>query len=261
MSLFPTTSPYSFRAATGALVAVLYASLLGAASPVLADQLRFQASGERLATNGFVAPSLTKDGWALRFAHIQLTLGNVVAHQTTPASDPKAGGEIASQLQVAVPGKVTVDLVAQADAQNMVTVAEVSAPAGHYNALSWSLLPASAGDYPGDSLVLIGEAEKDGRRVTFHLASRDAVHHRCGEYVGDVRKGFVAAGAPGEVEITLHLDHLFGRADKAVDDPMNLNAIGFAPFAHGGERQEFSLAGLHLGHVGEGHCALVPVTQ
>lgn len=243
------------------LLAVLGASVFMSASPVWADQLRFQASGEDLATGGFVAPRLTKDGWALSFTHIQVTLGNIVAHQSEPAFDPQSGTRIASQVQVVVPGAMTVDLVDQADDEDRVTVAELPAPAGHYNALEWSLLPAPEGEHAGDSLILIGEAEKEGQRVAFHLASRDQVHHRCGEYVGDERKGFVSAGAPGELEITLHLDHLFGRADKAADDPMNQDALGFAPFAGGVERQLFSLAGLHLGHAGEGHCAVGAVEQ
>ena len=257
-SLF-TVSLSAFRDRAFPWAAALCVSVLGMSSPVLADQLRFQASGEDLATGGFVAPRLTKDGWALSFSHIQVTLGEVVAHQASPAFEPQAGGEITSQAQVALPGVVTIDLVTQADGDDMVSVAELPAPAGHYNALAWSMLPALDGKHAGDSLVLIGEAEKDGTRVAFHIASRDAVHHRCGEYVGDERKGFVTAGAPGEVEITLHLDHLFGRADKPADDPMNLDALGFAPFVGGGERQAFSLNGLHLGHVGEGHCAVALV--
>jgi hypothetical protein len=82
--------------------------------------------------------------------------------------------------------------------------------------------------------------------------------HACGEYLGDMRKGFVTVGGVADLEITLHLDHLFGRADKPADDEMNPDAPGFDAFASGG-RHQFSLEGVHVGHVGEGHCHDAPL--
>jgi hypothetical protein len=116
-------------------------------------------------------------------------------------------------------------------------------------------VPAQSGDWAGQSMVLVGTATRDGASVDFTLTS-DATHdYTCGEYVGDARKGFVTAGSDAELELTFHLDHLFGRLDKEDADPMNIHALGFDAFAAGGTHQ-ITLTGLHIGHVGEGHCAV-----
>lgn len=218
--------------------------------PAAAGTLTLFASGEDLATEGFAAPKLTRDGWALEFTRILATFDRITAFQTDPpfmADGPEIGGN-----PLAFDGPFTVDLVA-ADARDLVELATIDAPEGHFNALAWTLVRAAGGDAAGFSLVFEGIARRDGQEVAFTLTSADSVMHACGEYIGDERKGFVAAGRAAELEITLHLDHLFGRADKPADDPMNLEAPGFAPFASGG-RHSISLDGLHLGHVGEGHC-------
>ena len=211
-----------------------------------AGNLTLFASGEDLATEGFNAPKLTKDGWSLHFTSVIATFDQITAWQTDPpfmADGPEITGNA-----LAFEGPFTVDLV-DADENDLVALATIDAPAGHFNALSWALVPGAE----GASLVFDGVARKDGQEVGFTLRSSDSVAHACGEYLGDMRKGFVTEGGAAELEITLHLDHLFGRADKAADDEMNLEAIGFEPFAAGGTF-ELSLDGLHLGHVGEGHC-------
>lgn len=234
---------------TGKAMAMFLAfGLAGTAAQ--ADSLTLFASGEDLATEGFNAPKLSKDGWALEFTRILATFDQVTAWQTDPpfmADGPEIVGSA-----VAFPGPFTVDLV-DADETDLVELASVDAPEGHYNALSWALVPAAQGDAEGFSLIFEGVARRDGAEVNFALATADSVMHACGEFLGDIRKGFVAPGAPGELEITLHLDHLFGRADRDPEGAMNTEAIGFDGFASGG-LHEFSLGGLHLGHVGEGHC-------
>lgn len=89
---------------------------------------------------------------------------------------------------------------------------------------------------------------RDGWQIRF-----DRVAHACGEFVGDMRKGFVTDTAPGHVEITLHLDHIFGRADLTADAALNRTALGFDQFASGGTH-DISRQGIHLGHMGKGHC-------
>lgn len=211
-----------------------------------ASSLTLFASGEDLATEGFSAPKLTKDGWALEFRSITATFHQIAAWQTDPpfmADSAEIGG---TALPIA--GPFTVDLV-DADEDDRVALTRVDATPGHYNALSWALVPGA----DGFSLVLDGIARKDGQEVAFTLRSTDSMMHACGEYLGDARKGFVTDAAGSDLEITLHLDHLFGRADKDAADQMNLDALGFAPFASGGVH-DVTLEGLHLGHVGEGHC-------
>lgn len=227
------------------------ALLLALSAPMAqAGSLTLFATGEDLATEGFSAPELTKDGWALEFSRVVATLADVSAWVTEP---PFMGdGPEITGTELVIGGPFALDL-ADADEDDRVKVATVDAEPGFYNALSWALIPATEGEFAGFSLVLEGTATREGKEVAFTLSTRDSVAYTCGEYVGDARKGFVTADAGGDLEITLHLDHVFGRADKKANDPMNLEALGFDDFSEGG-MQEFSLDGLHLGHVGEGHC-------
>ncbi|MBM9536074.1 hypothetical protein [Desulfobulbus alkaliphilus] len=225
------------------------------AAPVQAGTLTFYASGEDLATEGFQAPRLTKDGWALTFSHIFVTLTDITAYQTDPPYDPNQGGPIPGKTQATLPGVHTLDLVMSAQEDDRVLVGAVmDAPAGHYNALSWKMTRATEGILAGYSMVLTGTAEKEGETVPFQLYSEEERTYRCGEYVGDERKGLLAEQGEADLEITFHLDHIFGRADKPADDPMNTEAPGFAPFTNGDGKQTLTLHGLHIGHAGEGHC-------
>ena len=60
------------------LLTVACCAVLGVSAPALAQDgtgaLHFQANGEELATEGFKAPKLTKDGWAIKFSHIYMSL-------------------------------------------------------------------------------------------------------------------------------------------------------------------------------------------
>ena len=215
-----------------------------------AGTLTLFASGEDLATEGFTEPRLTRDGWALEFTRILATLDRITAWQTDPPF--LADGPAIAGVALEFPGPVTVDLVA-ADADHRVAMATLQAPEGQFNALSWAMVPAEDGEFAGQSLVLEGIARRGAEEVAFTLVTADAIGHACGEYLGETRKGFVTAGESADLEITLHLDHLFGRADRPADGEMNAQALGFDAFAGGG-MQEFSLEGPHLGHVGEGHC-------
>ncbi|WP_322890073.1 MULTISPECIES: hypothetical protein [unclassified Yoonia] len=218
--------------------------------------LHLFANGEALAREGFVAPELTRDGWELRFDHVFVTLAGLSALQTDPPFDAAAGGKPAATQTVVFDSiqQVTIDLT-DTDAQGRVLLGTAPAPQGHYNAVVWSVVPAQSGDWAGQSMVLIGTATRDGQSVDFTLTS-DATHdYVCGEYVGDARKGFVAAGSDADLELTFHLDHVFGRHDLGATDHMNTHALGFDAFAAGGTH-EITLTGLHIGHVGEGHCAV-----
>ncbi|MGY6632566.1 MAG: hypothetical protein ACXIU8_02350 [Alkalilacustris sp.] len=232
------------------VAALLVPAILVPPLPLAADTLSLFASGEDLATEGFAAPRLTRDGWELRFSRVVATFDAVTAWRTDPPFT--ADGPDITGAALAFGGPFTVDL-ADADDEDRVLLATLDADTGFYNALSWTLAPAAEGAFEGFSLVFEGTARRDGTEVAFTLVTRDTLGHACGEYVGAARKGFVAAGQGGDLEITLHLDHLFGRADRPADGAMNTEALGFDAFAAGGV-QEFSLQGLHVGHVGEGHC-------
>ena len=107
----------------------------------------------------------------------------------------------------------------------------------------------------------------------FTLSIDEEYEYRCGEYVGDERKGIVTAGGTADVEMTFHFDHIFGDAGTPPDDDLNQDAVGFQPFADiaDGTVLDADLAELEsrlspsdyamlvdilptLGHVGEGHC-------
>lgn len=239
-----------------ACLCTLAAALTIGTAAAAQGSLHLFANGEALAREGFIAPALTRDGWELRFDHVFVTLAGVSALQTDPPYDAHAGDKPRATDTVVFDtiDQMTIDLT-DTDAQGRVMLATAPAPAGHYNAVVWSVVPAQSGDWAGQSMVLVGTATRDGASVDFTLTS-DATHdYTCGEYVGDARKGFVTAGSDAALELTFHLDHLFGRLDKEDADSMNIHALGFDAFAAGGTHQ-MTLTGLHIGHVGEGHCAV-----
>ncbi len=237
---------------TVALVAVALA--LPAVAAADTGRLALFADGEELAAEGFRAPQLTRDGWELRFAQVRVTIANVVAHQTEPPYDATTGEPIKSTVAVTLVDEPrTVDLLETGES-GKVLVAEVEAAVGFYNALSWDLVP----DQDGASLMLTGTAHRGAATVPFTLTSTTAVRHRCGEYVGEERLGMLRTDDTAALDVTFHLDHLFGRADMPAADALNTTALGFDPFAAGGT-QTVALTGLHLGHVGEGHCHVGPL--
>lgn len=237
----------------GSLTLTLFLLALASwTSPASAGSLQFFASGEELATDGFQAPELTRDGWAVEFRHIYVTLDGITGYRSEPPFDPHTSETVQALEQVRVAGVRTIDLVAEADEESRVLVAESPAGPGHYNAISWRMVAAGEGPAAGTSMLLIGTATQGDRNVPFQIAAADEVTYLCGEYVGDERKGFVQKGETGDLEITFHLDHIFGRADKDPDDPINIEAPGFAPFSTG--PSVIALGELHVGHAGEGHC-------
>ena len=238
------------------VAAVVFAGTV-AASPLTAGTLQLFASGEDLATEGFQAPKRTKDGWSLAFDHVFVTLADINAYQTSPPFEPQSDRPVMAMDQVTVPGPVTVDLVTGADDEDRVLVAEVDARSGHYNAISWRMEVADSGPAKGASMLFIGTATRDDRTVPFRIAVAEPLRYECGEYVGDERKGLVEAGGIADLEMTFHLDHVFGREDKGIDDPMNVDAPGFEPFSGGADVYPLTMGNLHVGHAGEGHCRVV----
>lgn len=232
--------------------------LVIAAADVRAGTLQFYASGEDLVTAGFAEPRLTKDGWTLQFDHVYVTIGSVSAWQTDPPFMPERGESPQIVREAIFPGIHTIDLAQGSPGDPALLVGEVTgAQPGHYNAISWRMARADSGPAEGFSLLMIGVAEKEDRKVSFSIASDREYGYRCGEFVGDERKGFLDPVGVADLEITFHFDHIFGRADRPLDGDMNRQAPGFEPLATGTEEPViFDAPGLHLGHAGEGHCAV-----
>jgi len=218
--------------------------------------IRFYANGEDFVRQGFVS----KDGWAISFDHVYITLNEVTAYQTDPPYDPHSGPDIEATVSAGLDGVHTVDLAEGGEDASPIKVGEVQgAEVGHYNAISWEMVKVASGPAAGYSLVMVGMADKAGQSVDFTIRVEDEYIYSCGEYVGDERKGFVNEGETADLEMTFHFDHIFGDLETPQDDELNLSALGFQPFAATAENGEVEanladLGDLHLGHVGEGHC-------
>ncbi len=231
--------------------------------------LRFVANGEDFVRQGFVS----KDGWSVGFDHVYVSLAEVRAYQADPPYDPEAGGDIQADVTVELSGSYVPDLAGGGPDADPILVDARDAPTGHYNALSWTMPRAESGPAEGYALVLDGSATKDGRTIPFRIGVEQTYGYRCGEYVGDRRKGIVQAGKTAEVELTFHFDHIFGDAETPSHRDLNEAALGFEPFARIADHDtlDVDLADLEdqltaeayqtlvdvlptLGHVGEGHC-------
>lgn len=233
------------------------------------SKLQFVANGEDFIRQGFTSV----DGWQITFDHAYITLGNIFGHQTNPPYDPTKDTDIPTDAQtVSLEGLYTIDLAAGDENAVPILVGEADAPTGHYNAISWDILKASDGDQAGQAIVLEGTATKAEQSIDFVIKLDKQYHYDAGEFVGDVRKGFVEEGKPGDLEMTFHFDHLFGDFQTPQDDDLNTGAVGFEPFASLAENSELDISMTEmqdkfdpqiyekliqllpsLGHVGEGH--------
>ena len=152
-----------------------------------------------------------------------------------------------------------------------------AAECGFYNAVAWQIDTASSdSSLAGKTMVMQGTATKDDRVINFDISLDRPIQYLCGEYVGDERKGMVEADSPGELETTFHFDHVFGDAETSADDALNVDALGFEPLAQlasndsltvddatltqqlsAEDQEKLTKAVIGLGHVGEGHCAVI----
>ncbi|NER27475.1 MAG: DUF4382 domain-containing protein, partial [Symploca sp. SIO1C4] len=160
-----------------------------------------------------------------------------------------------------------------------ILVAEVAnAPTGQYNALSWKMVKAQQGSAIGQTLVMDGIAQKDGQKIEFVVKLDQEIEYRCGEFVGDERKGILLTDDMAQLELTFHFDHLFGDRNAPADDEINTGALGFDALIALAKDQKLEVDGAQLksglsakkykqlediisslGHVGEGHCQANPI--
>ncbi len=241
-----------------------------------AGQLEIRANGEDFVRQGFE----TRDGWQVSFDQVYVTLAAVTAYQSNPTFDAGKGGKPEAETIVKLDGPVTVDLAAGDENAEPVLVKTLEAPAGRYNALSWEMVPAAEGPAQGYPLVLIGQATKAAKTVGFTLQIDQPLSFVCGDFVGDERKGILAANETADIEATFHFDHLFGDGGAPADDAINTGALGFDPLAALAQEGELvaNMATLEsglspveyqtlmemlpsLGHVGEGHCDETELTS
>ncbi len=237
--------------------------------------LVIRANGEDFVREGFT----TKDGWDIAFDNLYVSLADITAAQTDPPFEPEVSTDIKATAEVKVEGTEVVDLAAGDAAAEPILVTELEAPAGRFNALAWRLVPAESGPAEGYSIWMQGTATKNGETVPFTVKLNEELAFTCGDFVGDTRKGILAAGDQADLEATFHFDHLFGDGGAPADDSINTGALGFDPLAALAQNGVVNVdsaalqAGLSaadyktlleilpsLGHVGEGHCAEVKLT-
>lgn len=237
--------------------------------------LVIRANGEDFVREGFT----TKDGWEVEFDNVYVSLADITAAQTDPPFDPEAGGTLEAKAEVKVEGTQVVDLAEGDENADPVLVSEVEALAGRFNALAWRMVPAESGPSEGYTVWMQGAASKDGETIPFTIKVNEELAFTCGDFIGDERKGILAAGEAAELEATFHFDHLFGDGGAPPDDSINTGALGFDPLAAlatngvvdvdsaalqaGLSEEDYTtfLAVLpSLGHVGEGHCEEVRLT-
>ncbi len=232
--------------------------------------LEFRANGEDFVRRGFVS----KDGWHITFNHLYVTLTDITAWQTDPPYESHSGDTITGEVDVMLEGVFTIDLAQGDENADPLSVGRIdSVPVGHYNALSWRMIPASAGPSEGYSIYIDAQAEKGDQSYNVYIGIEQEYFYQAGEYIGDERKGILAQGGFTDLEMTFHFDHLFGDGELSLDSGLNLLAPGFEPFADlmaegtvdvdlailretlgDLEYQKLVDILLTLGHVGEGHC-------
>ncbi|MCC0177268.1 DUF4382 domain-containing protein [Waterburya agarophytonicola K14] len=240
------------------------------------NTLALVANGEDFVRQGFTS----KDGWEINFDRVYVNFSNAVAYSTKSSFEPQKGD---TKKSIDYQNKVdflteaqTTDLAAGNGEAKPILVSEVEVNTGFYNALSWKL-DTAGGDsaIAGKTIALIGKAVKDGQTINFDLGFNNPTEYICGEFVGDERQGIVTADSPGQVEATLHFDHIFGDLDTPPEEALNQDALGFEPIAKLASNgtvnlddtdlasqlspkdyQKLTKAIAGLGHVGEGHCVI-----
>ncbi|MEB3342733.1 DUF4382 domain-containing protein [Okeania sp.] len=231
--------------------------------------LQIRANGEDFVRKGFV----TKDGWTIAFDKLYVNLAEVTAYQTDPSYKAETGEKPEATEKVIVTETKTIDLAEGNETAETILVSQISAPPGHYNAISWKMPKAIDGPVKDYSLLMTGTGTKNGQTIPFTIKIDQELEFTCGDFIGDERKGILLPGETAELEATFHFDHLFGDNSVAPDEEINTGALGFAPLvaiATAGkvdvdmaqlknqlspaDYQKFMGILPSLGHVGEGHC-------
>lgn len=224
--------------------------------PSIEDQgtLVFTANGEDFVRHGF----LDKQGWRISFDKLFVNL-----------VDPTAYGKPG---EVILKGSFWVDLAEGDEHASPIVIGKIdNTNAGNYQSLKFKIERAASGEYKGHSIVMVGNAEKNGRKVPFIIRLDEEMDCDGKEgYVGDEVKGLLQAGAATDVEMTFHFDHVFGDREAPVNDHINTESVGFDffnQFARDGsveitqaemaqaEGYDMLVKSIRtLGHLGEGHC-------
>ena len=232
------------------------------ASDASESELGVVVNGEAFAEAGLTS----KDGWQISFEQVAVTVGDITV-SGVPEGDSADPVEVPWSLEAegedAPPGFTQVSLQ-----DGPVQLGAKAVPAGNYNQVQWQW-----GADSGTAIALKGVAVQGDRSVPFDLQFPGRFVVACGAYVGEERKGIVTADAAGEVELTLHLDHMFGDGESAPDADINTKSLGFDALAATATdqgvqvtpdswedwgspelRESLEEVLVSMPHVGEGHC-------
>ncbi len=240
-------------------ILLLIATALSCGGNKKTGTLTFTASGEDFARHGLTS----RDGWDITFSKIQVCIKNPMAYNPDKSVEP-----------VILRGSHSVDLATDGTAGKLKSI-----PAGNYQSLKFSLRRHTDGPFRDASILLKGTASKSGKKVPFTISfSEELVCDGKEGYVGEEVKGLLAAGKNSEVEMTFHIDHIFGDKSAPKTSHVNREAVGFNFFySLSGKKKEVNLKqgdmtshpdykklikGLYnLPHLGEGHCDCKPAPQ
>lgn len=261
----------------GVIIVLLVMGFVGGTVAIAQDDakgtLEFRANGEDFTRLGFTS----KDGWEITVDHFYINMADITAYQTDPPFDGLEADTFSVVSSVSLGEELYwVDLAEGDEEAEPILVDSIEASVGRYNALSWAMLPVEdeENEFSGYSIVLIGTATRDDVTLTFTIKAENEYNYLCGEYVGEQRKGILQTDSTADMEMTFHIDHIFGDGELPMDDDLNIAAPGFDVFASFADEAgvvEVDFAILEeslpedvfnviydifptLGHVGEGHC-------
>ncbi|MBF0235943.1 MAG: hypothetical protein HQK65_23355 [Desulfamplus sp.] len=235
------------------LCIVLYSLACGGGNSSTTSEtgtLHLKANGEQFVQNGFTS----KDGWAIQFSHVYITIANPTAFQVqdgiTQLEKPRfhaghshAGLAAGGEHQVSL-GEHLIDLKKgdSHDNNKVLLKSFSSVKIGNYNRLAWSMVNTSSSSSlltglstadaiqaMGNCVTLMGNASKSGNIIDFKIAFDEEVYYQTTE--ANEAEGIVAPGGEGTAEMTFHFDHIFGDLTTPLDEGVNPDALGFQPFA------------------------------
>ncbi len=217
----------------------------------------FTANGEDFVRQGF----LDKQGWNISFDNLFVNIIDPISYMLS--------GE---KYEAKFSGEHCIDLAQGDENAGPITVGKIeNVKAANYQSLKFSLKRKSSEEYRGYTIVMNGEAEKDGKTIPFTIKFDEEMDFDGKEgYVGDEIKGLLKSNDTTTVEMTFHFDHIFGDKEAPEDDHINTGSVGFDffnKFIKDGkvdvtQSEMKSAKGYNtlvkaiwtLGHLGEGHC-------
>jgi len=220
-------------------------------------EIIFTANGENFAREQFT----DRNGWKIRLNEISLCLESPTAYNPDGSVKP-----------LSLKGFHQINL-ARPDHEGSVYLGTLKqVPPGNYQSLRFKIKKLPQGRDKGYSLVMKGLAEKKGKTTSFTLRfSSEIFCDGKDGYAGEEVKGLIKQGKSTTVEMTFHIDHIFGDGSAPAGEHVNTGAVGFNFFHRlGGMKNRIDLdqdemkadsdypklqkALLNLPHLGEGHC-------